>query len=700
MDNEYYTDELDTTSIRLLEISLQPDSEDQSCRVLSLTVNRHSLNKPPTYYALTYTWGPPSPGDDEYTDADKITIQFNGRPFKVFPNLHDALLQLYQSYPGMPFWIDAICIDQSHCAERETQVGIMGQIYKQARKVIIWLGKKGHSIDRGVALIRLYAEAAIREVPRILEGQQFIFAIDITKPESLVRYGLPRLTLQDAEDLISLYHSNWFHRIWIIQEVALAKEAVAHWGDTSVPWDDLGIVALFLQISSIASGISILFSGAFPAIKEVDAVGIGFLGAMRIHLVREWCRGGQGPLQDALEFIEFVPGISGTGVSILLLKLILWTRVSFQASDRRDCVYGFLGILNHVFGDGKIPGRLRADYSTGAAEVTLRVTTELLEATGSLQLLGWVCDPVLRENPGNPSWVPDLSPTIAANPMIGPSLKRMVAGDSLFHASTTTNRPEKVFRIEGRKLHVYGQKVGVVRMTGEELDEVLHGKLCDWAEMMLAMAPTYKPTKQSRGDAFRRTIIMDQDAIHRPAHLEVLVNLQKAATWMICNAAQQALDADASADVRQFLDKQNNVFLAAEQVQDCLLPTRAMVEECCIKWGILPETKQTKRLDGEEKRLWLLNFRAQSLSIAGLPLVEALGHRRPFLLKNWYLGCGHKSTLRGDEIWIVSGCPTPLMLRRLEGKGVYSLIGEAYVHGIMHGEFVDAEASWERLCLV
>jgi hypothetical protein len=43
------------------------------------------------------------------------------------------------------------------------------------------------------------------------------------------------------------------------------------------------------------------------------------------------------------------------------------------------------------------------------------------------------------------------------------------------------------------------------------------------------------------------------------------------------------------------------------------------------------------------------------------------------------------STAIDDEVWIIAGAHVPLMLRPL-GKNRYRLIGETYVHGVMHGE--------------
>jgi len=38
-------------------------------------------------------------------------------------------------------WVDAICIDQSSTTERNHQVALMGEVYKLAKRVLIWLGE-------------------------------------------------------------------------------------------------------------------------------------------------------------------------------------------------------------------------------------------------------------------------------------------------------------------------------------------------------------------------------------------------------------------------------------------------------------------------------------------------------------------------------------------------------------------------------
>ena len=63
-----------------------------------------------------------------------------------------------------------------------------------------------------------------------------------------------------------------------------------------------------------------------------------------------------------------------------------------------------------------------------------------------------------------------------------------------------------------------------------------------------------------------------------------------------------------------------------------------------------------------------------------------LGNGRFLATERGYAGMGPGGLEVGDEVWVVSGVSTPLLLRRVEGKSVYRLVGECYVHGVMYGE--------------
>jgi hypothetical protein len=63
---------------------------------------------------------------------------------------------------------------------------------------------------------------------------------------------------------------------------------------------------------------------------------------------------------------------------------------------------------------------------------------------------------------------------------------------------------------------------------------------------------------------------------------------------------------------------------------------------------------------------------------------------RIFITRKGYLGPGQLSLRVGDCCWIIPGARVPFILRS-KGVGRYHLVGEAYVHGFMHGKALEQE---------
>lgn len=65
------------------------------------------------------------------------------------------------------------------------------------------------------------------------------------------------------------------------------------------------------------------------------------------------------------------------------------------------------------------------------------------------------------------------------------------------------------------------------------------------------------------------------------------------------------------------------------------------------------------------------------------------------ITENKYMALVPPGTKSGDIIVIFQGSPVPHILRPTgDNDGCYFLWGEAYVHGVMHGEAMDSEKSW------
>jgi hypothetical protein len=82
--------------------------------------------------------------------------------------------------------------------------------------------------------------------------------------------------------------------------------------------------------------------------------------------------------------------------------------------------------------------------------------------------------------------------------------------------------------------------------------------------------------------------------------------------------------------------------------------------------------------------------------------VEALHFllpRRPFLTRSGFVGLGPAHMEQGDEVYIFFGGHVPYIVRQQENNK-YSLVGEAFVHGIMYGEALRTDVEESTLVLI
>lgn len=83
------------------------------------------------------------------------------------------------------------------------------------------------------------------------------------------------------------------------------------------------------------------------------------------------------------------------------------------------------------------------------------------------------------------------------------------------------------------------------------------------------------------------------------------------------------------------------------------------------------------------------NAQKFSSHIRGLLFCQQL-----FSMQSEHLGMGPISANADDEVWIISGCTYPMVLRRATAsQGPYTVLGRAYVHGIMDGEVKPTNAN-------
>ncbi|KAK6815152.1 hypothetical protein RU639_008457 [Aspergillus parasiticus] len=148
------------------------------------------------YEALSYVWY----DGEESSKEESPSIILNDCKFTVTPNLHAALLRLRNHQLERILWIDAICINQSDNDEKNKQIPLMRTIYAQASCVIVW---RGDSINhRNSSKLFITDESAFHGPSN---------AQNMTKAHD------------DHDACLMLLQRNWFRRIWVLQEVGVAR---------------------------------------------------------------------------------------------------------------------------------------------------------------------------------------------------------------------------------------------------------------------------------------------------------------------------------------------------------------------------------------------------------------------------------------------------------------------------------------------
>lgn len=209
--------------IRLL--TLLPDQSDAPIRI---TVQIRRLAKEIEFEALSYVWGSPSDPQEIFVETKKPknwklwhSTRFRLTTLPITRNLFEALQHLRLKDRPRVLWIDAVCVDQQNLEERGRQVLRMPDIYTQAKHVVLWLGPESYNSTLAMK------------------------AIDDIGSKIAVDWGLDRIRTTSAngsdptskaflDDLRrwpeiwlafrDLLDRPYFRRLWVLQEIYLAKE--------------------------------------------------------------------------------------------------------------------------------------------------------------------------------------------------------------------------------------------------------------------------------------------------------------------------------------------------------------------------------------------------------------------------------------------------------------------------------------------
>lgn len=179
------------------------------------------------YQALSHSWGPEGDGETAIT----VITDSSRQRISIRPDLIPCIRKLRKRLPKHEttpyFWIDAICIDQNDPEDKNRQIPRMADIYSGATQVCVWLGEASATSHLAISFI---------ETLRRLETFDKLLEDPNRSPEWNAFFELARRP--------------WFGRRWIVQEIAVARQAELLCGDDSVKWEEFAdAVSLFASNS-------------------------------------------------------------------------------------------------------------------------------------------------------------------------------------------------------------------------------------------------------------------------------------------------------------------------------------------------------------------------------------------------------------------------------------------------------------------
>lgn len=209
-----------------------------------------SLQDNPVYTALSYVWGDPTITED---------ILINGFTFAVTKNLAAALRYVKRHwnewFPGRDtrtfrLWADAVCINQHDIEKRSHQITLMTSIYTNAELVIAWLGDGDEEIPLGLQALHIISREAAAQITAAVSPSPDGTTI---KPslQWIERYPSLWFSHLDNENTTPVgFRGVWkgierfmkvpyWSRIWVFQEIVLARRVLLAYGPDSISFGDL-----------------------------------------------------------------------------------------------------------------------------------------------------------------------------------------------------------------------------------------------------------------------------------------------------------------------------------------------------------------------------------------------------------------------------------------------------------------------------
>lgn len=612
--------------IRLLVLEPGVPSDKLKCHLIHAELSWRTR-----YEALSYVWG-----DGTVT----CPLSCSGRTEIIYVNLHDALSDLRLPDRERILWTDRLCINQSDNEEKATQIRLMGKIYSQASRVLIYLGR----IDPSV-------EGAMESIRRV--DWEFTAFSSVWNPVWLTYKIWSLFKNADIKDeinwdpIVNLLRRPWFQRTWVFQEAVLAKHGQVVCGDQSIPW-----TVFERSVKAIPNlKTSLQDIPAFHPMDKSIVSGISLMASARsirrtTFLQHVWLYGPPRPGSPPYD-----------QDSLKLLDLIMGSR-SFSCTRPEDKIFGMLGVTSQ----DTESEYLKADSSLPPEDVFRKFVLWEILHNDSLRVLGSSSEKARSQ----PSWVPDFERLDPQSSLTGTkNCVRFNASKGLPTQVWVSNK-ETVLHVKGRiidTLHTIGRELTTIPDTFAGENALVYSNYKSLSHLGL--------NKHMIEEARDIWLAATERLTHCPDPV-IMAGVKK--------GTLAATRADGKISWAPFLRT-----LVCNRTADGEVPLRDF-----ILGNVASFVRQTLEVDVVPEYLMQKD---RSEAIYGLRAFLSLTESRRFAATDIGLaGYVPMRAKEGDLVCILYGSDVPFVVRKQAG-GRYALVGECYMHGIMSGEGLEMAVS-------
>ncbi|KAF2434059.1 HET-domain-containing protein [Tothia fuscella] len=606
-----YSHPLSEGSIRLLE--LEPGNESELLRCNLRSALREDVVD--TYEAVSYVWG---------DESKKKTIQCNGIDHSITESLHSLLKTVRYSTKHRLLWADALSINQADNTEKEHQVKQMGEIYKNAKTVLVYLGPDDQNVARDCFDLITDFNTVLDDKLQECDGN--IARVKFEPPNKL------KNDTKKWQSVVSLSKLKWFERLWVVQEAGLAKDCTALWGRTETLFAN--IIEMFLWLIC-KPDISELFC------PQVDLKWADIFLRVQCTLGNTITWRNVLPLCSKFNNFYADQGLESSTYFIDVLR----TGRTLKATNPQDFVYGLLGSSLAVMDNGRLIVQPHYRGVDSLKEMCLEVASRLLhdplQAPFLLGNVDHTSTAHIGTEDGWPSWVP-----------------RWHLGKWTTQLSTTDNW----YLAGGPKDHFRAQVLpnGILSLQGVIFDRLL------WKSASLSQGnfsldskhwdEETLESKESPYDRLWKSVLDSCPHTIKAQHQELLP-LEDVFRVTLCREYPATLGVKLQGvntkQLRYDLERYaKQMRKAAKSVGKNTVPSP-------------PASNRVVRF-------------AKKLSESYNRHLAHTGDRRLVLTPSF--------AEEGDLCVVFPGAPVPFLIRRLTDIGYYHLVGDCYIYGTMRGE--------------